>query len=151
MSSALLSFPVATTLRSKSGGGTLPAAGALTTGGVQVNVQDVDRVTLYFDYTQGGAAGAFEFVCELSNDNGLNFYRATLDDLGTITVLAAPVAGFASAVDGYVKRFAARSDKYTYSIVMGRDTMLARFEFAEYGNVGAPGTLGATISLMGAR
>ncbi len=123
----------------------LPAAGVFTTP-LRINCAHASVVQVAIAYTEGAVVGgAFAMITEVFD--GITWRRATLDNVGSLTVKAvAPLIGTVSMVDQAIKEWQPNSPVATsFSVVMGKSFFAIRFSFAEYppATLNTPGTLSA--------
>lgn len=120
----------------------LPAAGAYDASPVTIPDNQGAEVTFYFDYTRGGAAGAFQYKIENSID-GVNWYQqASVQELpivaGTDLVAVSQRASISYTATGASKE---SFSSETLTVASTYIRILAK----ETGNVGSPGTLAITV------
>jgi len=126
----------------------LPAAGAWDAAPTAIFVGGADRLTLNFQYTRGGAAGAFDFEVLVSSLNPVvSWQQLTLYANGA---LAAGVDTQSRVQREYITYQAtgAGAEGFVYgSIDLGGSTEWIMVAARESGNVGAPGALQIDVSL----
>lgn len=123
----------------------LPAAGAWDAAPTASACIPTNAMQLYFKYTRGGAAGAFNFKIEVSPDSaGTDWYQMALYDAGAI-VAGADTTSVIQREDVTYTATGAAAEYFTYGPVMLHGGVeRVRIAARETGNIAAPGTLEIT-------
>lgn len=123
----------------------LPGAGAYDATPNELRCPGFHHVTLFVEYTRGGAAGAFAFRVQTSPVNTGDVWHQSVQYAGAILA-----AGTDSQSDIQREAFeyqatGAAIEKYVYGpIDLEASAERIRIPCAETGNVGAPGTVKIT-------
>ena len=141
----------ASSLLLASGGGTVAtAAYDLAANRTVIRCAHTNVLRLGIVYAEGAAGGAVSFIGE--GFDGVTWERATLDNVGSLTVLTGSAAGSgtASLVDEFVKQMQPRATFASgYVVLLGKAYIAFRFGFAEYpaATQATPGTCSAAVML----
>jgi hypothetical protein len=120
----------------------LAGAGAYDAAPLELYCNTFEKVTLFFTYTRGGAAGAFAFRVDVSPDGvGATWFRQTL----YASVAVATGADSQSDVQREAVEYGAtgaNAEAFVFGpIELGGAVERIRIAAAETGNVAAPGNL----------
>jgi hypothetical protein len=127
----------------------LPGAGAWDAAPTEMFAVMADSVALYFSYTRGGAAGAFDFQIQVSPYSVAADVPAGIAEWYNMSVLNPGTLAAGTDIQG---RFQAQYITYQavgalqeapiYTVALAEGIQRTRVRARESGNVGAPGTLG---------
>lgn len=124
----------------------LPAAGAWDTAPLELYVPEFDNGLLYFRYTRGGAAGGFEWKIEVSElTSGTVWYQTGVYQGGNVVALADTTSGVQREIFRYGAT-SANEELFVYPLHLAGSCERIRITAREYGNTGAPGTLGIKLN-----
>ena len=120
----------------------LPAAGAWDAAPLELACPGFKRVTLYFHYTRGGAAGAFNFRIDTSPDSaGAVWNQSSQYAPGALAAGADTTSAVQRENITYTATGAAIEDFVYGPVDLNATVERIRIPAREIGNVGAPGTL----------
>lgn len=125
----------------------LPAAGAYDAAPTELYCPGFENVLLSFEYTRGGAAGAFGFKVETSPvSSGDVWHQVTLCSSPAVVPGADAASAFQRESTIYTATGAA-IEKFVFGPVkLGGAVERIRVSCHETGNVGAPGTVKVTAN-----
>ena len=123
----------------------LPAAGAFTTTGVEIDCNGYQLANFFFTYTRGGAAGSVDYAFDFSVDGSTwiqQVYKINSASFSAGT-------DYRANVQRYEALYTATSANAEYwtDEVDGLHAVKIRIRAKEVGNTGAPGTLAVTCRL----
>lgn len=132
----------------------LPAAGAYTGPFpvVAINARLARSATLILDYVSGGAGGAVQVVVLYSTEDNItnvSVFRPMSIVNGALALIPAPATytGYAASVGAWIIRIVPDTGRTQVRFSLDGSVKWLRFDFAEFGNVGAPGSVTASIAL----
>lgn len=132
----------------------LPAAGAWN-GPIPVtpvNAKLARSATLILDYVSGGAGGGVQAVvlcAHEENFTNLTVFRPMSIANGALVLIPAPATytGYAMSVGAMIVRIVPDTARTTVRFSLDGAVQWLRFDFSEFGNIGAPGSVTASIVL----
>lgn len=129
----------------------LPAAGAYDAAPIELPCREWDFATLFFDYERGGAAGAFDFMIEVSpfpTDRGgseIDWYQLPVY-FGGVVVAGQVTSNIRREEINYTPA-GATQDAFPYGPIEFQGTISRiRVPAQESGNLAAPGDLGIWVT-----
>ena len=107
-----------------------------------------DNLTLYFTYTRGGAAGAFDFQIEYSPYSVVGNVPAGAEEWITMGLYASGAVAAGADTTSALQRelitytaTAAAAEDFPYPVALSGTVERVRVRARESGNAGAPGTV----------